>query len=182
VIYETLSSATVKALNYGLLGLMSKDKSDEMFSRFPAYEDCMRRAILQNYNDDLRCFLIQTMRRFDYLHTEEQASEEMLHELAFCFQQVTFEKGSHLFNVDDLCNYMLIISEGTVEITTMMDNGTEMVIERLMQGSSINGQAFLVQDNLDVVARCLTKTTLYMLETAKFFEVLSNYPEYSEKI
>jgi len=95
---------------------------------------------------------------------------------------MTFEKGAHLFNVDDICNYMLIITEGTVEITTMMDNGTEMVIERLMQGSSINGQAFLVQDNLDVVARCMTKTTLYMLETSKFFEVLSKYPESSEKI
>jgi len=78
----------------------------------------------------------------------------MLHEMAFCFKSMTFEKGSHLFNVDDVCNYMLIITEGMVEIVTVMDNGVELVIERLMPGSSINGQAFLVRDNLDVIARC----------------------------
>jgi CRP-like cAMP-binding protein len=57
---------------------------------------------------------------------------------------MTFEKGSHLFNVDDVCKYMFIITEGMVEIVTLMDNGVELIIERLMPGSSINAQAFLV--------------------------------------
>jgi len=65
-----------------------------------------------------------------------------------------FEKDSHLFNVGDVCKYMFVISEGMVEIVTQMDDGVELVIERLMPGSSINGQAFLVQDELDVIARC----------------------------
>jgi CRP-like cAMP-binding protein len=56
---------------------------------------------------------------------------------------MTFEKGSHLFNVDDVCKYMFIITEGMVEIVTLMDNGVELIIERLMPGSSIN-----------VIARC----------------------------
>jgi CRP-like cAMP-binding protein len=39
---------------------------------------------------------------------------------------------------------MFIITEGMVEIVTLVDNGVELIIERLMPGSSINAQAFLV--------------------------------------
>lgn len=41
-----------------------------------------------------------------------------------------------------------------VEIHTKMDNGVEFVIERLYRGSIINHRAFIIEDEIDVNARC----------------------------
>jgi len=112
----------------------------------------------------------------------EAIPEQMLVELAYNFKEMTFEAGSVLMNVDDVCQAMFIVRDGMVEILTRMDNEKDFPIEYLRQGSSINSNAFLVNDNLDVQARCPIKTTLYMLETDDFYNTIEKFPEVSELI
>jgi CRP-like cAMP-binding protein len=97
-------------------------------------------------------------------------------ELAYQFKEVTFEAGSILNNVNDICQAMFVVRTGTIEILTQMDNGTDLVIELLCEGSSINANAFLVNDNLDVQARCATKTTLYMMHAEQFYNTIEQFP------
>lgn len=95
---------------------------------------------------------------------------------------MTFEAGSILNNVNDTCQAMFVVRTGTIEILTQMDNGTDLVIERLCEGSSVNANAFLVNDNLDVQARCASKTTLYMMKAEQFYNTIEQYPKIKELI
>jgi CRP-like cAMP-binding protein len=85
ILFDSLASATVKTLNYGLAGAIPKEKTLELFDRHPFYKSQIMRAIIREYDDDLRCFIMQTLRRIVYLHDVEQASDDLLHEMAFGF-------------------------------------------------------------------------------------------------
>lgn len=50
-----------------------------------------------------------------------------------------------------------------IEIYTTMDNGSEFSIERLFRGSVINHHSFLIEDKIDVNARCKTPSTLFFI-------------------
>lgn len=45
-----------------------------------------------------------------------------------------------------------------------MDNGVDFVIERLYRGSIINHRSFLIEDNIDVIAKCATQVSLFYLD------------------
>ena len=74
---------------------------------------------------------------------------------------------------------MFIVFEGMVEILTVMDNGTEFVIERLTQGSVINPTAFLIEDEVDTTFRAANTVTLYKLNVEKFIIETVKYPEFA---
>jgi len=86
ILFESLASATVKALNYGLIGCIPKDKALDLFNRYPFYKSEMTKTIIRTYHDDMRCFILQALRRIDFLSSESQACEDMLFEMAFCFE------------------------------------------------------------------------------------------------
>jgi len=71
ILFDSLASATVKTLNYGLIGGIPKEKALDLFSQHPFYKTQMMRAIIKEYDDDLRCFIMQTLRRIIYLHDSE---------------------------------------------------------------------------------------------------------------
>jgi len=85
----------------------------------------------------------------------------------FSFIPLNFEKGSTIFKADDTASAMFIIQNGMVEIYTAMDNGIDFIIERLYRGSVINHRSFLLNDNIDVIARCATQVSLYCLPFEK---------------
>jgi CRP-like cAMP-binding protein len=49
--------------------------------------------MLNNYVDDQRLFLMQSLRRIEHLSNEKDATEDMLIKLAYCFKQRVYEKG-----------------------------------------------------------------------------------------
>ena len=68
---------------------------------------------------------------------------------------------------------LYIIQNGMVEIYTTMDNGIDLVLERLYRGSVMNHQSFLLEDQIDVYARCATPVSVYYITLEKFNEIRS---------
>jgi len=83
VLYNCDYSATVKALNYGTYGIMDNSDCHEMFKTWPEYKESMISFIMGNYNDDFRCFILQTLRRIKYLENVKNIPDKFLIELAY---------------------------------------------------------------------------------------------------
>lgn len=66
---------------------------------------------------------------------------------------------------------MVIIFDGTVELYTHMDTGTEFSIEYLSKGSIINANTFIISRNMPISARFSINTTYYTLSAEKFVEI-----------
>lgn len=103
-------------------------------------------------------------------------------ELAFSMKAEQLEKGSTLFNVDDISSVLIVVFTGLVEILSVMDNGTEFPIERLGRGSVINAHSFLIEDTIDSVARCGVTSSIYVLSSSKFSKIADKYPGFAEKL
>jgi CRP-like cAMP-binding protein len=58
---------------------------------------------------------------------------------------------------------MYVLQSGLVEITHVMENGDEFVIERLCRGSIINHNSFLMNDGIDTDAKCRTAISVYYI-------------------
>lgn len=76
---------------------------------------------------------------------------------------------------------MFIIADGTLTISTMMDN-TKMVVEYLTQGSSLNAVMMLFGSKTNVEASCLSKVIVYELRQEKFFEIVEQYFDYNNAL
>jgi CRP-like cAMP-binding protein len=75
---------------------------------------------------------------------------------------------------------MYIIQNGMIEIYTTMDNGVDFVLERLYRGSVINHRSFLLNDNIDIFARCATPVSVYYITLEKFNVIRSTTAELDE--
>ena len=69
-----------------------------------------------------------------------------------------------------------------VEVYTTMDNGVEFVIERLYRGSIINHRSFIIEDKIDVSARCQMPVTLFYILWEKMVKIKDECPNLSKKI
>lgn len=97
VLYETVTSATVKSTNYTDVGFLDKKAIQELFHHFPLYKEQLEHTLIKNYHEDLRLFIIQSLKRIEYLEDDKVALNEMLIKLSYCFEQQEFEKDSMLF-------------------------------------------------------------------------------------
>jgi CRP-like cAMP-binding protein len=76
---------------------------------------------------------------------------------------------------------MYIIFSGMIEIFTIMDNGTEFIIERLTSGSVINPTAFLIEDEIDTIFRAGSTATIFRLNVKQFVNETIKYPDFSSR-
>lgn len=76
---------------------------------------------------------------------------------------------------------MYVIFAGMIEIVTIMDNGTEFIIERLTSGSVINPTAFLVEDEIDTIIRAGSSTTIFSLNVKTFVQETVKYPDFASR-
>jgi CRP-like cAMP-binding protein len=88
---------------------------------------------------------------------------QIKNEWIFTMKQRQLEKGSLLYRIDTFSDEMYVLQSGLVEITHQMDNGDEFVIERLMRGSVVNHNSFLMNDGIDTDAKCRTAISLYYI-------------------
>jgi CRP-like cAMP-binding protein len=91
------------------------------------------------------------------------------------------DKGEILAKAGSKAKNMYIIFSGMIEIYTIMDNGTEFVIERLISGSVINPTAFLVEDEIDTIFRAGSSTTIFTLNVQQFVNEIVKYPDFSSR-
>jgi hypothetical protein len=69
-----------------------------------------------------------------------------------------------------------------VEVYTSMDNGVEFVIERLYRGSVINHRSFIIEDKIDISARCQMPVTLFYILWDKMVDIKDSCPVLTSKI
>ena len=96
--------------------------------------------IMSVYDDDLKLFLYESLCSIDYYKDLEFSSPQILNHLAFCMEARLQETGDHLFQESDIMgsDELVIVYSGLIEMYTIMDDGTEFVIETLPKGSIIN--------------------------------------------
>jgi hypothetical protein len=108
--------------------------------------------------------------------------DETINKIIFSMTFAKFDKGSKIFQVDEPSHIKQIIQNGMVEVYTTMDNGVEFVIERLYRGSIINHRSFIIEDKIDVSARCQMPVTLFYILWEKMVEIKEGCPILTKKI
>lgn len=149
-----------------------------MFENYPFFKkELISRSI--SYDDDLKIFLESALKTIDYL---KDVPDETINKIIFSMTFAKFDKGAPIFKVDNPSHIMLIIQNGMVEIYTTMDNGVEFVIERLYRGSVINHKSFIIEDKIDVSARCQMPVTLFYIGWEKMVEIKDQCSVLNKKI
>lgn len=166
-LYNSKRSTSVTSTNYTTLGKIAESEVKNLFETYPFLkEELTKRTI--TYDDDLKIFLESALKTIDYL---KDVPEKTINRIIFSMTFAKFDKGSRIFQVDEVSHIMQIIQNGMVEIFTTMDNGVEFVIERLYRGSVINHRSFIIEDKIDVNARCQMPVTLFYILWDKMIEI-----------
>lgn len=177
-VYDCRRTSTVKAKLYATLGVLDYKTMFGLMNDHPMFHEHMRNDIIKVYDDDLKLFLMNALKRVDYL---KDASDEILVQLAYsCIPDIK-EKGAFLRNVQEdleqqINDDMIIIFDGMVELFITMDSDIELQIELLPTGSVINSHNMLTSRRHIINARFVTNTSFYYLKYAKLVEVALAYP------
>jgi hypothetical protein len=83
--------------NYNTLARLQSARYRELVAEYPEYEECMKEYIRTKYKDDKIIFLIEMLKRVDYLR---DVSEEIIYEIMFSLQPRQFEKDSIVLQED----------------------------------------------------------------------------------
>ena len=143
-----------------------------MFKEFPFFKQKLKERIIR-YDDNLKLFLECSLKTIDYL---KNIPNETITEIIFSIEFAKFDKGSKIFEKDEVANVLWLLEGGMVEIYTIMDRGVEFVIERLYRGSIINHRSFITEDKIDVNARCFMPVTLFFIKLEKMKEIMKECP------
>jgi len=66
-LYNVRRSATVKSLVYSSLGCIDHETMSKMLSEYPLFCKFLTKDVVRYYDDDLKLFLINALRKVDYL-------------------------------------------------------------------------------------------------------------------
>ena len=183
-ILNTRRSSTVKALYYSSLACVTSDTFESMMVEFPQFQKYLTKDVIRYYDDDLKLFLVEALRKVDYM---SHLQDEILAHLAYTFQGEKVETDSFLFNPESEENLlkndeMAIIFEGQVEIYIELDSGQKFTIDYLSRGSVINPHAMLTERPYLICARTCKPTTYYSLCFNSLVEIGSQYPLLARKL
>lgn len=178
IIYDCKRSTVVQSIHYSILGKISKDKLEVLFKEFPFFKQKLKERI-NTYDDDLKLFLECALKTIDYM---QGVPDETITEIIFSVEYAKFDKGSKIFEKDEIANVLWLIEGGMVEIYTQMDRGVEFVIERLYRGSVINHRSFITEDKIDINARCFMPVTLFFIKLDKMKEIMQACPKLQKNV
>jgi len=91
------------------------------------------------------------------------------------------DKGDILAKAGDKAKKLYIVFSGMIEIFTIMDNGTEFIIERLTSGSVINPTAFLIEDEIDTIFRAGSTAVIFTLNVKTFVDETIKYHDFASR-
>ena len=87
-----------------------------------------------------------------------------------------------IYHSGDLMDCINIVQTGTVELRSQMDQGTEVVIERLSRGAILGAYSMLVQDEVQVEAICTTAVTMFTIDRATFTHMVGQHKKLLKRI
>lgn len=166
-IYKQRRTCTVTSTTFTTLGRISIEKLNDVFVKYPHYKDILVES-MKDYDDVLKLFFEKALGNIDYMQGLKQ---ETINEVIFSLLPQYQEKNSFLFKENEIATKMYVIQNGMVEIYITMDNGVDLVIERLYRGSVINHKSFLVEDCININARCATPVSVYYITLSKINEI-----------
>ena len=79
-LYNCRRTSTIKSKLYSTLGCIGHEVIKEILRDFPLFTKHLKNDIVKFYDDDLKLFLIASLRRVDYL---KNAAPEVLTHLAY---------------------------------------------------------------------------------------------------
>ena len=97
-LYNCRRTSTVKAEVYATLGQIDHNVMNEMLRDYKFFKDHLLNDVIKIYDDDLKLFLVASLRKIDYL---SRVSEDILVQLAYSCSGEIREKGSKLFDMDE---------------------------------------------------------------------------------
>ena len=127
---------------------------------------------------------MESLRRVPFL---AKLKDEILVEITYNMQPMIKEKGHILYRSDEdeetmVTDEMVIIFDGSIEVYTMMDTGTEFSIEILTTGSIINPLNFLSNRRHAVNYRCLANCLLYYIKIEALEDIALNYKDFVKEL
>ena len=153
----------------------------ELLRDYPDFKNHLKTDIVKTYDDDLKIFLVESLKKVDFL---ADANDEILVNLAYLCNAEIREKGSVLFNMDEdvhdqIRDELIIIFDGQIELYLTMDAGTDFSLEILNTGSILNPHNMLAKRKHSTNARFVMNTTFYYLKYSKLVEVAKKYPSFA---
>jgi CRP-like cAMP-binding protein len=82
------------------------------------------------------------------------------------------ENGAVYYGIGDHMKCFSIIQDGTIELQTVMDNGTPVVLERLTRGAILGAYTMLIEDDLKVSAVCTSPVVIFTIARKRFTEII----------
>ena len=79
-LYDCRRTCSVKSTLYATLGCLPAAKMMDLFTEYPSFKKYLKRDCINNYDDDLKLFLVRALTKIDYLR---DASQDILMTLAF---------------------------------------------------------------------------------------------------
>ena len=67
---------------------------------------------------------------------------------------------------------MSVIMDGVIELSTVMDNGTKVMLEKLGRGGIIGATKMLNEAPQQVEAMCLSSTIIYTIDRDTFVKIV----------
>ena len=161
MLYKCSRSATVISRNYCTCAQIDRANYNELLQIYPLFNEAIK-FYINTYDDPLKIFFDMSLNQVDFF---TNLPRQIKNEWIFTMKQRQLEKGSLLYRIDTFSDEMYVLQSGLVEITHQMDNGDEFVIERLMRGSVVNHNSFLMNDGIDTDAKCRKSVSKWRAET-----------------
>jgi CRP-like cAMP-binding protein len=148
MIYKCRRTATIRSSKYATIGYLTRSAFKQVVFKFQEIVDMFCKEIYY-YDDDLKLFKEQTMRRIPYF---KEITEDSLQAMIFELKTSNHEKGFMIFNEESLVNKIVIVQNGLVDIETVVDNNI-FVIQSLPRGSIMNYRKFMQNTKFRIQAR-----------------------------
>ena len=182
--FKCRRTSTIKAKLYATLGCVDHENFNSILRDFPDFKMHLMNDVVKIYDDDLKLFLVATLRKIDYLSL---VPEEILVQLAYNCKAEIKEKGHILYNMEEdpdqqITDEIIIVFDGSIELYMMMDAGTEFSLEILPTGSILNAHNMLAKRKHSVNSRFAMNTTFYYLKYQKLVEVFKKYPSHAHAL
>ena len=117
-------------------------------------------------------FLSSVLREIPYLAA---AQDETISAIAKTMTQTFLETGAIYYDVGDAQGCMSIIQHGQIDLITTLDNNTSsIVLEKLTRGAILGANMVLNGDHNKVTAQCSSPVQIYSIEKERFFDLVKN--------
>ena len=178
LVHDSVRSATVTCSNYCTLGKIKLELLWDLCVSYKFFRSALMTSI-HNYNDSSKVFLHTILRDIPYL---KDSPKEIISAIAFSMKQDFLETGALLYLPGQSQECMFIIQDGTIELTTVMDNGTTVVLEKLSRGAILGAYSFLIADDNMITAQCSSPVQIFTIDRHRFTMIAQRDPDLLSKL